>query len=203
MIFITIIVLVFTEGDGPFVVWRYVGGRLMTPPVPYWLHCFSICLSPSSVRVQLRQSYRSTCPTVTCLFTETLRMHPPIAQLERVCTQDYTLPDSDLSLKKGTTVQIPVIGLHYDPDYYPDPYKFDPNRFSAEEKCKRSHYVYLPFGTGPRNCIGTCVKKTIDITWLGKVFGILNFENIFNTFSVFIYSFNFFFNIMNHNFYLI
>lgn len=87
-------------------------------------------------------------------ISETLRMHPPVAQLERVCTQNYTLPDSDLVLQKGTSVQIPVIGIHYDPEYYPDPYKFDPNRFCAEEKAKRSHYVYLPFGTGPRNCIG-------------------------------------------------
>lgn len=85
---------------------------------------------------------------------ESLRMHPPIAQLERVCTEDYTFPDSDLTLKKGTTVQIPVIGLHYDPEYYPDPYKFNPYRFSLEEKAKRSPYVYLPFGIGQRNCIG-------------------------------------------------
>lgn len=81
-------------------------------------------------------------------------MHPPIAQLERVCTKDYTLPESDLLLKKGTSIQVPVIGLHYDPEYYPEPYKFDPNRFCPEEKAKRSQYVYLPFGTGPRNCIG-------------------------------------------------
>lgn len=90
------------------------------------------------------------------IYLETLRMHPPVAQLERVSTQDYTLPDSNLLLKKGMTVQIPVIGLHYDPEYYPDPYKFEPNRFSPEEKAKRSHYVFLPFGTGPRNCIGMC-----------------------------------------------
>lgn len=85
---------------------------------------------------------------------ETLRMHPPVAQIERVCTQDYKLPDSNLLLKKDMTVQVPIIGLHYDAEYYPNPYRFDPNRFSSNEKAKRSHYVYLPFGTGPRNCIG-------------------------------------------------
>lgn len=103
------------------------------------------------------------CTYMSINLTETLRMHPPIAQLERVCTQDYILPDSNLLLKKGTTVQIPVIGLHYDPDYYPDPYKFDPNRFSLEEKAKRSHYVYLPFGTGPRNCIGMYTKYNMSL----------------------------------------
>jgi len=96
-------------------------------------------------------------------------MHPPVAQLERVSTQDYMLPDSNLLLKKGMTVQIPVIGLHYDPEYYPDPYKFDPNRFSPEEKAKRSHYVFLPFGTGPRNCIGIYFKYVYSSTRLLKL----------------------------------
>ncbi|VVC43814.1 Hypothetical protein CINCED_3A007845 [Cinara cedri] len=105
---------------------------------------------------------------------ETLRMHPPVAQLERVCTQDYMIPDSNLILQKGTAVQIPVIGLHYDPEYYPDPYKFDPNRFSAEEKASRHHYVYLPFGTGPRNCIG--LRFALMSTKRGMVHLLKNFS---------------------------
>jgi cytochrome P450 len=46
------------------------------------------------------------------------------------------------------------MGLHYDPKYYPDPQRFDPERFNDAEKKKRSQYVYLPFGEGPRICIG-------------------------------------------------
>jgi cytochrome P450 family 6 len=57
-------------------------------------------------------------------------------------------------LDTGTWVIIPVIGLHHDPKYYPEPDRFDPERFSEEEKQKRHHYVYLPFGEGPRICIG-------------------------------------------------
>jgi hypothetical protein len=46
------------------------------------------------------------------------------------------------------------LALHHDPKYYPDPEKFEPEGFSEEEKTKRHHYVYLPFGEVPRLCIG-------------------------------------------------
>jgi len=45
--------------------------------------------------------------------------------------------------------------MHYDTKYYTDPEKFIPERFSAEEKAKRPSGIYLPFGDGPRICIGT------------------------------------------------
>jgi hypothetical protein len=51
-------------------------------------------------------------------------------------------------------VVVPVIGLHKDQKYYPNPEKFDPNRFSEDVKNQRPHFTYLPFGEGPRVCIG-------------------------------------------------
>jgi cytochrome P450 family 6 len=88
------------------------------------------------------------------VVAETLRKYPPIPMLIRKCSKPYKIPGTDTVLEKGTSVTIPVAALHHDPKYYPEPERFDPERFSEEEKQKRHHYVYLPFGEGPRICIG-------------------------------------------------
>ena len=88
------------------------------------------------------------------LFTETFRKYPPVSLLNRVCNKTYTIPGTELVVEEGVQVVVPVLGLHRDPKYYPDPDKFDPERFSTEEMEKRPNYVYLPFGEGPRICIG-------------------------------------------------
>ena len=51
-------------------------------------------------------------------------------------------------------VAIPVSAVHHDPSYYPEPYRFNPDRFMPENKHKLIPYTYLPFGAGPRNCVG-------------------------------------------------
>jgi cytochrome P450 family 6 len=89
------------------------------------------------------------------LFTpETLRKHPPASNITRIVTQPYTIPDTSAKLEKGVRVVIPVYAIHHDPRYYPEPDRFDPERFSDEAKSSRPHFTYLPFGEGPRNCIG-------------------------------------------------
>jgi cytochrome P450 family 6 len=74
--------------------------------------------------------------------------------LNRECTKEYKIPGTDVVLEKGMATVIPILALHHDPQYYPEPERFDPERFNEEEKSKRHHYVYLPFGEGPRICIG-------------------------------------------------
>lgn len=54
----------------------------------------------------------------------------------------------------GTTFVIPLNSIHHDPDYFPNPHKFDPTRFSSENIDNIKRYVYLPFSGGPRICIG-------------------------------------------------
>lgn len=88
------------------------------------------------------------------VFNETLRLFPPVGSLIRKALVDYKIPDTDLIIPKGTLITIPVYGIQRDPDIYPDPDKFDPNRFAPETMQKRHPYSFLPFGEGPRNCIG-------------------------------------------------
>ncbi|XP_069683719.1 cytochrome P450 9e2-like [Periplaneta americana] len=89
------------------------------------------------------------------VLLETLRKHPPLARVDRSVTQPYTIPGTNIQLDEGVCVSIPVMGLHHDPRYYPQPDVFDPDRFLPAQKAARSPYVYQAFGNGPRNCIGT------------------------------------------------
>lgn len=74
--------------------------------------------------------------------------------LMRKCNKDYVIPKTSIVLKKGIDVGISVLGLHKDPQYYPNPEIFDPERFSENGKNSRPAFTWLPFGEGPRVCIG-------------------------------------------------
>ncbi|CAG2175942.1 unnamed protein product [Oppiella nova] len=87
------------------------------------------------------------------VIDETLRLFTsPIAR-ERVANEDYELKGTGITIKKGHLVHIPAYAMHRDPDNFVDPESFRPERFLAEN-IAHNPYTYLPFGAGPRNCIG-------------------------------------------------
>lgn len=64
------------------------------------------------------------------------------------------MPGSDLVIEQGTRIYIPMEGIHHNADIYPNPDKFEPERFTKENISDRHLASFLPFGEGPRNCIG-------------------------------------------------
>lgn len=79
---------------------------------------------------------------------------------ERNCVKDYDLKYDYKTLHFNTNMNffIPIHCYHHDPQYFPDPEKFDPDRFNEENRGKIDPDTYLPFGLGPRNCIGSWKK---------------------------------------------
>lgn len=88
------------------------------------------------------------------VIDEALRLYGPVFNLMRRAEKDYKVPNTNLVIPKGARISIPIHAIHTDPEYYPEPDKFIPERFSDENKKKRHPMAHLPFGDGPRNCIG-------------------------------------------------
>ncbi|XP_058124702.1 probable cytochrome P450 9f2 [Anopheles coustani] len=90
------------------------------------------------------------------VVSETLRRWTPLGLTNRKCTKDYTFTNTDgneITIKKGIAVSIPLKAYHLDEKYFPDPLRYDPERFADPASINQDAYV--PFGTGLRNCIGS------------------------------------------------
>ncbi|CAH1787501.1 unnamed protein product [Owenia fusiformis] len=92
------------------------------------------------------------------VIEESQRLFPGAPRIERQCTETITI--EGITIPKDAIITIPVYGIHHDADIYPDPEKFIPERFSAEEKAKRNPYYFQPFGLGPRSCIAMRLAQT-------------------------------------------
>lgn len=89
---------------------------------------------------------------------ETLRLFSPAAATTRECNKDLTINLGDgrtANLKKRDIIMVPINSIHHDERYFENPMEFNPYRFSDENKDKIVPGSYIPFGYGPRICIGS------------------------------------------------
>jgi cytochrome P450 len=95
------------------------------------------------------------------VFAETLRIHPPVWVTARTATEEYGY--RGIGIPKGAILLAPQIVAHRDPRFWDDPMRFDPLRFTEENKARRPRFCYFSFGAGARQCIGE------GLAWMGGV----------------------------------
>ena len=96
-------------------------------------------------------------PYLHQVVNETFRMYPVLPALDRVCIEPKGVclePFSDFRVPFGMPIIIPIYGLERDEKYFEDPLTYNPDRFSPENIQNIPAYSFIPFGTGPRSCIG-------------------------------------------------
>ena len=88
----------------------------------------------------------------TQVIQEALRLYPPFWMIDREAVADDRA--GDVEIPRGSTVIVFVYGAHHAPRYWQDPERFDPERFTKTNEKLNTPFTYLPFGGGPRGCIG-------------------------------------------------
>ncbi len=113
-------------------------------------------------------------PYTRQVIDETLRMYPPAAFLSRTAQKDDTL--CDRPIKRKDTVTLPIYALHRSHALWPDPHRFDPDRFNGKQEINR--YAYLPFGDGPRICIGASFAIQEAVIMLATILSRFKFTRV-------------------------
>jgi len=89
---------------------------------------------------------------VTQVILEALRLYPPFWMVDRMALADDRV--GDVAIPRGSTVIVYVYGAHHAPRYWQNPESFETERFTKANEKLRTPFTYLPFGAGPRGCIG-------------------------------------------------
>ncbi|MGG7643218.1 cytochrome P450 [Rhodovulum sp. YNF3179] len=108
------------------------------------------------------------------VIEETLRLYPPAAFLSRTAREADTL--CGRAVRPGDTVMLPIYALHRNHQLWDDPHRFDPDRFAPGTA--RDRYAYLPFGDGPRICIGASFAMTEAIIILATLVARFRFATV-------------------------
>ncbi|XP_029306483.1 cytochrome P450 4F3 isoform X2 [Cottoperca gobio] len=95
----------------------------------------------------------SNLPFTTMCIRESLRLHAPVQAVTRKYTKDMTLP-GERTVPKGVISLVSIYGTHHNPAVWTDPHEFQPLRFDPANTEGRASHAFIPFSSGPRNCIG-------------------------------------------------
>jgi cytochrome P450 len=138
--------------------------------------CYLISQSPD-VEEQLCREAAGVDPAMTSaehlpytgmVFSEVIRLYPPIWIVERRAVADDEL--GGYHIPAGSTVVISPYVLHRHPDFWPDPEQFDPERFAPQQCAMRPTHSYIPFGMGPHQCIGQHMASLVARLVSGMVY---------------------------------
>lgn len=92
-------------------------------------------------------------PLLNAFINETLRFHPPLLTVQRTAIEETTFLDTGIKIPARTSIIFHPYVIHHDPEYFPDPEKFMPERFIGENSAE-NNIAFMPFGVGPRLCVG-------------------------------------------------
>ena len=92
-----------------------------------------------------------------CCIKEALRLYPSVPFISRQMCEDSEL--DGYKIPSGVSVAVQIYALHRNEEYFPEPEVFKPERFQTEESLGRHPFAFVPFSAGPRNCIGTSLRR--------------------------------------------
>lgn len=146
-----------------------------------------LCAFDQDVQNKARQEIKSVCgdhpatggdvenlPYIRMIIEEALRLYPPAGIVSRTAMAEDTLCGREV--RKGDTVMIPIYALHRSEALWEDPDSFKPERFADRKAIGR--YAYLPFGDGPRICIGASFAIQEAVIILATLLGRFKFEPV-------------------------
>jgi cytochrome P450 len=115
-------------------------------------------------------------PYMRQVINESMRLYPPVPSLIRKPNYDGSL--AGFEVKQGRPIFIPIYAIHRHRLLWPDPDRFDPDRFTPDQVKARERFAYLPFGGGPRTCIGMGFATLEIAAFLSKLLPRFRFEPV-------------------------
>lgn len=97
-----------------------------------------------------------------------------MTSVSRIANEDYFVANTNIKIEKGTNIICSIYSIHNDPDIYPEPENYDPDRFTLEEVKKRHPFSFVPFDVGQRSCVAPRYDNMILKIALVKI--LTNFE---------------------------